>query len=51
MIERNCDREMKLIQMMEEAEAAEAADGSAKKKKETNPVMLDDLVFVLVVRT
>ena len=55
LIERNFAREMKFIQMMEEAEAPEKrrrTGGREKKQKlETNPMMLDHLVFVLVLQT
>ena len=54
LIERNFAREMKFIQMMEEAEAPEkrrSTGGSKKKKLETKPMMLDHLVFVLVLQT
>ena len=54
LIEINFAREMKFIQMMEEAEAAKKrrTGGSEKRKKlETNPMMLDHLVFVLVLQT
>ena len=55
LIEINFAREMKFIQMMEEAEAAKKrrrTGGREKRKKlETNPMMLDHLVFVLVLQT
>ena len=53
LIEIHFAREMKFIQMMEEAEAPEKRrrTGGSKKKLETKPMMLDHLVFVLVLQT